>query len=119
MGFEFGKFTEITDIAFKENSEYEANKYIRAFICPDVWDFHLIRILKGYGEDYENDEDSYIMERNKIPMDRKCHGLTIRKVREIVQEDCFDNWDYYQSYDLNELIDRVDGGFGILNLKEE
>lgn len=52
-------------------------------------------------------------------MDRKCHGLTIRKVREIVQEDCFDNWDYYQSYDLNELIDRVDGGFGILNLKEE
>jgi hypothetical protein len=117
MLFEFGKYTEITDFAFKENPEYEENKYIRIFICPDVWDYHLVRILKGYGKDYENDEDSYIMERDKIPMEKKGQGLTIRKVRDIVQNDLMENWDYYQSYDLNDLIDRIDGGFGILNLK--
>lgn len=118
MQFEFGKFTEITDYAFEQNPEYEENNYIRIFICPDVWDFHLVRILKGYNEDYEPDEDSYIMERNMIPMERKGENLTLYKVREIVQEDIMDNWDMYQSYDLDDLIERIDGGFGILNLKE-
>lgn len=117
MLFEFGKFTEITDFALDINPEYQTSKYIRIFICPDVWDFHLVRILKGYNEDYEPDEDSYIMERNIIPMERRDENLSIRKVRKIIEEDNLDNWDYYQSYDLDDLIERIDGGFGIINLK--
>lgn len=118
MQFEFAKYTEITDYAFDVNPEYEQNKYIRIFICPDVHDFHLVRILKGYNEDYNEDENSYIMERKMIPMNKKGENLTFYKLKNILKEDDFSNWDMYQSYDLNELIERIDGGFGILNLKE-
>ena len=40
-------------------------------------------------------------------------------LEQIVEEDDLCNWDFHQSYDVQELVDMVDGGFGILNLKEE
>ena len=117
MKFEFAKYTEITDFALKVNPQYKNEGYVRFFICPDVWDFWFIRILEGYGEGYEKEVGSFILERNKIPMDVKGENLSIRKLRNIIEEDDGSNWDYEQSYDLEELIDMLDDGFGILNLK--
>jgi len=48
MKFEFVKATEITEIAMT-NPEYKKNGYLRVFICPDVLDIWLLRILRGYG----------------------------------------------------------------------
>jgi len=118
MEFKFGKYTEITEFAFKINPDYKKHGYIRFFVCPDVWDFWFIRILKGYNEEYEKQENSYILERNKIAMDVKGENLNITKLKNIIKEDDGENWDIQQSEDINKLIDMIDNGFGILNFKE-
>lgn len=117
--FEFAKYTEITDLAFKLNPDYQTSGYIRIFICPDVNDYHLVRVLKGFNEEYEKDENSFLLERNKIEKDRKQDKLTLSKVRSILINDEFDNWDIFQFDSLKDAINELDGGFGILNLKEE
>lgn len=122
MTFEFAKYTEITDFALKTNPEYVTGNYVRVFICPDVWDFWLVRIMKGYedveDEGYVPNEDNYILERNKIEMDVKGQSLTISKVRQIIEDDDFSNWDILQGEDIEELIDSLDQGYGILDRKE-
>jgi len=119
MKFEFAKYTEITDLAFKVRPEYKGEGYIRFFICPDVHTFWFIRLLKGVNEHYETEEGSYLLERNNIDKDFKGEKLTIAKVKEIIENDCGDNWDFEQDFDLEELIDNLDDGFGILNRKEK
>ena len=122
MNFEFAKYTEITDYAMKHNPDYKASGYERIFICPDVWDFWLVRILKGYRNDeeegYVEDPGNFILERDKIEMDRKGQNLTLSKLNKIVTEDEFENWDLIQGNDIEELIDSLDDGFGIINRKE-
>lgn len=123
MKFEFAKYTEITDFAFEVNPNYKNEGYVRFFICQDVWDFWFVRILKGYeyveDEGYIENEDNYILERNKISMDKKGQKLTLLKVREIILEDDGSNWDLQQSEDIDELIDMLADVFGINNLKEK
>lgn len=118
MKFEFAKYTEITDLVFELQPHLKEEGFERFFICPDVWDNWYIRIVKGYDEEYEKDSDSYIMERNKIEKERKTDKLSLKTVKEIILEDDGSNWDYKQSYDINELIDMLDNGFGINHLKD-
>ena len=117
MTLEFGKYTEITDFAFKVNPNYKNEGFIRFFICPDVNTFWFVRILEGYNEDYETEDGSYILERNNIEKNDKSEKLTVSKVRKIIEEDSGDNWDITQSFDLDDLISDLDGGFGINDLK--
>jgi hypothetical protein len=119
MEFEFAKYTEITELAFKVNPTYKKEGYIRFFICPDVWDFWFIRILKDVNKDYETEDGCFLMERNKIAMDKKGERLTTKKVKQIIEDDCGDGWDNEESHDLNNLIEMLDDGFGILNLEEQ
>jgi len=116
--FDFAKYTEVTDLALKVNPEYEKAGYIRVFICQDVNDYWLVRILKGYDEDYKEDEDSYLMERDKIAKDHKSDKLTLSKVKAILKKDEFENWDIKARKNIKDLIEIIDGGFGINNLKE-
>ena len=122
MNFEFAKYTEITDYAFKVNPSYKNDKYVRFFICQDVWDFWFVRILKGYENNeeqgYIENPENYILERNKIEMDRKGQKLTLSKVKQIIEEDDGSNWDLQQGYDIEELIDMLDEGFGIINRQD-
>lgn len=122
MKFEFAKYTEITDFAFEVNPNYKNEGFHRFFICPDVWDFWFVRILKGYENDdkegYVKNEDNYILERNNIAMNKKGEVLTMERLRKIIEEDDGSNWDLQQGEDIEELIDMLDEGFGILNRKE-
>lgn len=122
MNFEFAKYTEITDYAFKVNPSYKNDKYVRFFICQDVWVFWFVRILKGYENDkeegYVENPDNYILERNKIEMDRKGQKLTLSKVKQIIEEDDGSNWDLEQGYDIEELVDMLDEGYGIINRQD-
>jgi hypothetical protein len=118
MKFEFAKFTEVTDFAFRVNTEYKESGYTRIFICSDTNDFWLARVLKNYGEDYEEIEGSYILEREKIPKENKGQSLTISRTRQILKEDTFENWEYFVFDNIEDVIDRIDGGFGINNLEK-
>lgn len=121
MQFEFARYTEITDYVFKVNPDLKNQGFHRFFICPDVWDFWFVRILKGYENDdeqgYIENPDNYILERNKIPMDRKGQTLTLSKLRKIIEEDDGSNWDLEQGEDIEVLVDMLDDGFGIINRK--
>lgn len=116
--FSFGKYTEITDLALDQRPEYKKEGYIRFFICLDTWDFWFVKILQGYNVDYEHDEGSYILERDKIAKHRKSENLTLLKVKTIIDNDDYSNFDIQHSYDIDTLIKMIDGGFGINNLKE-
>ena len=116
MQFEFGKYTDITELAFEVNPSYKRDGFVKFFICPDVWDFWFVRIVSNTNGDYEYEEGSYVLERNKIEMSKKGEKLTKQKVRNIISEDDGSNWDFEQSYSLEDLIEMVDGGFGILNI---
>ena len=118
MTFKFGVYTEITDLAFKLNPENEKSGYIRFFICPDVWDTWLVRVVEGYNEDYERVDGVYLLEREKLENDYKGQKLSHRRVKEIIENDEGENWDVTEYIDLDTLIEDIDGGFGILNLKE-
>lgn len=122
MEFEFAKYTEITDLAFQVNPSYKTDGYVRFFICPDVNDFWFVRILKDHeytdDEGYIENEGHYILERNMIPKDFKKQQLTINKAKSIILEDDGSNWDFQQGYDLEELVDMLDQGFGIINRQE-
>jgi len=112
MKFDFGKATDITEFAKNNFSDmYEC--YEKIYITPDTNDYHILRILKGFGEDYEEDLDSFILEHNMI---RKPKGDTITgitKLRKILSEDDGGNWAYKVYSSIDDCIENVDGGFGI------
>lgn len=118
MNFEFAKYTEVTDFAHEVNPEYKTGNYSRIFICPDVLDYWLVRVLEGYNEEYEKEEGCFVLEREKIGKSSRSENLTIRKLREILENDTFESWDIQEYHNIDELIEDIDGGFGILNLKE-
>ena len=119
MTFEFAHYTEITDYAFKINPSYKNDGYLRFFICPDVYDYWFVRILKGYeyveDEGYIKNENNFILERNSISKDKLGEKLTLSKVKQIIKDDDGSNWDLEQGSDIEELIDMLDDGFGIIN----
>ena len=118
MKFEFAKYTEATELAFKVNPEYQSNGYERVFLCCDTKVFWIARILKGYGEDYEAVEGSYIVEREKVDKCSRSEKLSRSKAENLLANDEFENWDY-EVYDcLKDAIESLDGGFGINDLSE-
>ncbi len=116
--FEFGKYTEITDFVLSFMPNHYTQGYIRYFICADVLDFWLIRVQKDVNDEYEPEDGVFLLERDKIAMDHKGEKLTITKVKEIIENDDLSNWDNQQYDNLEDLIDDIDGGFGINNLKD-
>ena len=116
MIFEFAKYTEITNYVL-ENFKEQYVGYSRFFICPDVHDFQFIRVLPNHGEDYEKDNTKIIAEHQMFPMSRKGENLTIKKLYNLLENDDLSNWDYHVFHDIDELIERIDDGFGINNLE--
>lgn len=127
MKIEFAKATDVTNFAKKVNPEYST--YEKIFILPDTLDVWLIRVQKGYNEDYEPDPDAWLVERDKIGYEDieyneegdclPCRGfseLQITKdfsIRWMLENDNFESWDVTEAFSLKEATEIVDGGFGI------
>lgn len=116
MKFEFAKYTEITDLAFEVKPSYKNDGYIRFFICTDVNDFWFVRVLENTNEEYAIEEGVFLLERNNIGK-TKTETLNINKVKKLIEEDDLSNWDIQQYDTMEELIEDLDAGFGINNLK--
>lgn len=156
---DFGKYYDVSNIVedMMANEEIYCyptgnNKYCGVYVCMDTNDFWICRILNGYNEEYEESENLYLVERNKISiytvMDKlsemsnrststftfkksesaytiknKCHEFIdtystekiIKAVILLDDEDGLGNWDCCEVYSLEEAIDIIDGGYGILN----
>jgi len=112
MKFEFAKTTNVTTYAFTNNSEYENNGYVSVFITPDVNDVWLVRLRKEVRYGHGAIEGSYIVERDKISNDYKGQDMNVNRLKNIIVDDEFENWDYYVFDNYDEAIERIDGGYG-------
>ena len=93
MKFEFGKATDITEFA-KKNFEGMYEEYEKIYITTDTNDYHILRILKGYDEDYETNGDKVILEHQMIGKARRETINSMRKLKSILEEDDGGNYDY-------------------------
>lgn len=149
---EFAKYYNVTAkldsmINKKQVSSYKENEYRGVFICNDVHDMWIYRILEGYNEDYEKEDGKYLLERNKIDKYDLCDFLkeesgdiaqtvnrTLRDlyieelltVDEIIEaiilmddEAGLENWDCIEHDDYDECIALIDGGYGIIDFIEQ
>lgn len=120
MKLDFAKYYHITSIAKKHSKVYD--EYEKIFICCDTWDFWIARLLKGYrfdgDEGYVEDEDTYILERNKVEKQYKEQTIsTLEELQEILDEDDLGNWDCFNVKSVEEAVEMLDGGYGIETLE--
>ena len=113
MKFEFAKYTDVTKLAFELNPEYEKNSYVKVFLCEDTKVFWISRVLKGFNEEYEEDPDSYLVERERIDKWVRTEKLTKPKAVRILKSDNLENWDCYQYDSLEDAIESINGGYGL------
>lgn len=153
---EFARYYIVSDVVddMIKNKEIDCyptgkEKFEGIYVCMDTNDFWISRINKGYNEEYEKDENKYLVERNKISiydvMDKlheqygkrlpifkasdmqfeqknkvhqylkKFNTLSIIKAVIVLDdEDGLSNWDCYEADSLEEAIEIIDGGYGIL-----
>ncbi len=153
---EFAKYYDVSKIVDDMQTKEEIygyptgeDKFISIYVCMDTNDFWICRILKGYNEEYEQDENMYLVERNKFSiydvMDKlydqfgkrlpefkenelscvqknKVHDYFGKfKTKDIIKaviilddEDGLTNWDCSEAEFLEEAIEIIDGGYGIL-----
>lgn len=153
---EFAKYYDVSKIVDDMQTKEEIygyptgeDKFISIYVCMDTNDFWICRILKGYNEEYEQDENMYLVERNKFSiydvMDKlydqfgkrlpefkenelscvqknKVHDYFGKfKTKDIIKaviilddEDGLTNWDCSEAEFLEETIEIIDGGYGIL-----
>ena len=153
---EFAKYYDVSKIVDDMQTKEEIygyptgeDKFISIYVCMDTNDFWICRILKGYNEEYEQDKNMYLVERNKFSiydvMDKlydqfgkrlpefkenelscvqknKVHDYFGKfKTKDIIKaviilddEDGLTNWDCSEAEFLEEAIEIIDGGYGIL-----
>lgn len=95
----FAQYYDVSDIvdAMIKNKEIDCyptgkEKFEGIYVCMDTNDFWITRINKGYNEEYEKDEDKYLIERNKIgiyDVMNKLHERFGKKLPEFKKNDMF------------------------------
>ena len=114
MKFEFAKYTDVTELYKKYNDDlHDGDGYIRFCMCLDVNDIWIARVLEGFNEEYEKEKGCYLLERDRVAKRYKTEGLSLNKAIELIKEDDFSSWDVKEYLDLEELIQDIDGGYGI------
>ena len=113
--------------------------YKEVYICEDVHDFWVYRILEGYNEDYEKEEGKFMLESEKInkyevakylgvknTIDKHTKQIFLSVVSEDIlaktilkldEDNGLESWDIKECDSIEEAIDCVDGGYGIEELE--
>jgi hypothetical protein len=127
-------------------NSYEEGLYKGLYICEDTHDIWISRILEGYNSEFEKEDGKWLVERNKISKYDLCEFLKDKKKddskidnrqsRDFYIDNCFElddiieniilmddangleGWDNYEADSLEEAIEAIDGGYGIIEYKE-
>lgn len=144
---EFAKYYEVTNrvnnlVKEGELHSYEVDYYKGVFVCEDTHDIWVVRILEGYNKNYDKEEGTWLIERNKIDKYILCDFLkesnndnsetTGRHTRDYYINECFEleevlsaiikvddeqgleNWDSFECVSYEDCITLIDGGYGII-----
>lgn len=148
----FAKYYNVTKLVneMTEKNEIDSyptkedDKFVGVYVCMDTNDFWISRINKDVNENYDYEEGTYLVERNKFDIcavadklfelykkrlpttlnKNICHNYFDKfKAKDICRavimlDDCdgLSNWDNCEAESLADAIDIIDGGFGILPL---
>ena len=116
---EFGKYTDITNFAKSVSSEMYG-MYEKIYICPDTNNWWISLIQEGYDEDYEPSPGTYLIERNnpEYPNGGRLPQIVLTRPDGFIKDVLLDwdgsCWDNYEADSLEEAIEVVDGGYGII-----
>lgn len=117
MKLEFGKYTDITAFAKRVNPSM-FGMYTKVYICPDTLNWWLAVIQEGVDRDFGPAPGKFLIERDQIdyPHGAKCDDCVLNACMvELVVEDWDgSSWDNYEADSLEEAIELVDGGYGII-----
>jgi len=116
MKLEFGKYTEVTTLAKKVNPSM-FDIYEKVYICPDTHNWWLSVIQKDINADYEHCEGSWLIERDRIEYERdRLNPMFLKEsvVKTVLEDWGGECWDNLQTCSLEEAIENIDGGFGII-----
>ncbi len=132
------KFAKYYDVTTIMHEEYKKAGYSNIYICQDVTDYHIIRVLPNYNEDFEYEEGKILVEMENISIwevlesyDEDSTGLNKNDIHDmlemvndksifehIMQIDCeehgMENYDIEEVESLEEAEEIIDGGFGIV-----
>ena len=132
---QFAKYYDVTTIM---HEEYKKAGYSNIYICQDVTDYHIIRVLPNYNEEFEYEEGKILVEMENISIwevlesyDEDSTGLNKNDIHDmlsvfsdenifkhIMQIDCeehgMENYDIKEVESLEEAEEIIDGGFGIV-----
>lgn len=115
----FAQYYNITDVAKAHNTEYDL--YENIYICVDVRDYWITRILVGWedtGNDLVQNEDSFLLERINIPKDNTSDEITcLHELHSVLDKDDFSNWDMTNCDSVEDAEYLMDDGFGLGTLK--
>ena len=140
----FAKYYDVTNIMnqlIDENklTSYQKEEFEKLYICNDTHDFWVVRVIEGYNSAYEKEDGMYLIERNKINKYDFCKFINdevnitnkferenfidalnldfiIRNVLIMDDELGLENWDNIECDSLEEVIDVIDGGYGIMEV---
>lgn len=149
-GMEFAKYyngIKVLGKLIKESKvfSYQEDYCKGIYVCLDIHDVWVCRILDNINKDYDTEEGKWLVERNKID---KYELIDFINEQELTEEKwevnnrndlhyvlnnipaenlirytiLFDdnqgleNWDNYEYNNLKECVEAIDGGFGIIEL---
>lgn len=116
MKLEFGKYTDVTNLAKETNPEM-FDIYEKVYICPDTNNWWVSAIQKDINQDYEKADGTYLIERADIDYPENCRidnmFLTPEFVKTALKEWDGSCWDNCEAGSLKSAIEIIDGGFGI------
>jgi len=119
---------------------YAKDYYKKLFICMDTNDFWISRVLEGYNREYDQEQGRWLIEREKIDKYAFIDFLSEKTGKEYEVNDRYqreyiidrvpvdkvieylilmdddkglEGWDSLECDSLEEVIEALDGGFGI------
>ena len=75
--FRLGHNYDVTEYV-KQFSYYASDSLAKYYICNDVWDFHIYRIIVGFNSEYDEEPRTKLIEQTDVSK---------QEVREAVEED--------------------------------
>lgn len=124
--------------------DYKDDEYIGFYVCMDTHDFWVCRVIKDMNEEYVRQDGAYLIERNKIDkfdfVKHYCEKIklvntyfnrtsrdnfigkidTLDVIKEVMimdDENGLENWDAIQTHSMEDAIEIIDDGFGIIELE--
>lgn len=128
-----------------ELENYSYSNFKGVYVCMDTNDFWVCRVSEGHNANYQKEEGKFLVERNKIDKydivdfyikrnENNDNTYSIgRKTRDVFldslemedliktvlifdDDNGLENWDDYECGNLEEAIEIIDDGYGIIKI---